>query len=162
MVYEQKEIEESRQLQEHFRRHRDPVELDLRNWDLDSDELADLIPQFRGWTPGYILETNGFQHDARVILDRDAVFDHDAVEDGSRDIEDTIRKLGRHGQYMIFRTYKLFPHWDIVSIWSIGKYNRRKAFYRELIRNRYDDCSCSSDGRPDSNRNSADFRRRVF
>ena len=160
IVYEQNEIEESRQLQEHFRRHRDPVELELRRWDLESERLADLIPQFQRWTPCYVLEINGFQRDARVVLERDTVFDPDALDDCSREIEDMIRELGEHGRYIIYRAYKLFPHWDVVSIWSIGAYNKRKTFYRDAVRNRYDDCLCGSD-REDS-RNSADFRRRVF
>lgn len=129
-------------------------ELEIKKWTLDDVlSLPEADGQFRGWTPSYSLNDNGFEKESKINLAEmcevrrsfNPRWVHD-LEKHRNEIEARLEQVDyRNRELLIFRTTRRgMVSWDSIEIYSIGKYHSgkkrfRKNIIRECVKNGIED-----------------------
>lgn len=126
-------------------------ELHIKKWTLDEVlSLPEADGQFRGWTPAYSLEDNGFEEESDIGLaemcEARRSFNPRWVHDLEKHRDEIEAKLEQvdyqNRELIIFRTTRRgLNNWDNIQIYSIGEYHSgkerfRKNIIRECVKNR--------------------------
>jgi len=148
LIYTKREIKSS-SLEHYLKTHTyvssnvESFEISSKTWNIDEIINSQGI---EGWTPAYLLAENGFKYEAEIdifeLFEDKKLFNggwkHDLTEKKD-EIEKILNRINyKNKELVIFRSYRHgINNWDVITVYSIGDYHKKKKIYRTDIDFKY-------------------------
>jgi len=113
--------------------------LPFRKW--NKNDIITKTPEAYGWSPRKYLEKNGFKCNWRINLVKGSSYswryDHGIpnLKNFTYWIEELLQKFNfQNKEFIIFRSFAVYPTSDFLEVYSPGTYHELKEFHREMIK----------------------------